>query len=113
MYISIYSLYLFDTFAAARIHVADVVDENSAVFPCRDENLHCTDKCSCGSKKSSCKNKEQSTTTATNANAGKNAFDCHQAAIEVSNREITVSKTSDNCDRFNSIRSANIDFRRI
>jgi phosphoribosylformylglycinamidine (FGAM) synthase-like enzyme len=31
MYISIYSLYLFDSFAAARIHVADVVDEKSAV----------------------------------------------------------------------------------
>ncbi|CAB4025096.1 Hypothetical predicted protein [Paramuricea clavata] len=57
--------------------------------PCRDENLHCTDKCSCGSKKS--KNQEQSTA---NANAGKNAFDRHQAAIEVSNREITVSKAS-------------------
>ena len=31
MYISIYSWYLFDSFAAARIHVADVVDEKSAV----------------------------------------------------------------------------------
>ncbi|CAB3976917.1 Hypothetical predicted protein [Paramuricea clavata] len=57
--------------------------------PSHDENLHCTDKCSCGSKKSSCKNQEQSTAIATNANAGKNAFDRHQAAIEVSNREIT------------------------
>jgi hypothetical protein len=31
MYISIYLLYLFDSFAAARIHVADVVDEKSVV----------------------------------------------------------------------------------
>jgi hypothetical protein len=30
----------------------------------------------------------------TNANAGKNAFDRHQAAIEVSNSEMTVSKAS-------------------
>ena len=97
MYISIYSLYLFDSFAAARRS-----GRKKRGCPCRDENLHCTDmKCSCGSKKSSCKNKEQSTTTATNANAGKNAFDRHQAAIEVSNREITVSKTSVHFDRFN------------
>ena len=62
--------------------------------PCRDENWHCTHKCSCGSKKYSCKNQEQSTVTAMNANAGENAFDRHQAAVGVSNSEITGSKAS-------------------
>ena len=59
--------------------------------PCRDENLHCCDKCSCGTKKLCCKNKEQGTLTKTNANAGKNAFERHQVEVEVAKREITVS----------------------
>ena len=61
-------------------------------WPCRDENLHCCDKCSCGTKKFCCKNKEQGTLTKTNANAGKNAFERHQVEVEVAKREITVAK---------------------
>ncbi len=61
--------------------------------PCRDENLHCCGKCSCGTKKACCKNiKDQAlAVSGANTNAGKNAFQRHQEAVEAAKLEITVS----------------------
>ena len=54
--------------------------------------MHCCDKCLCGTKKACCKNKEQALAVSeTNTNAGKNAFERHQEAVEAAKLEITVS----------------------
>ena len=62
-------------------------------FPCRDEGLRCVDTCNCGTKKASCKNKERSSGEADpqNTDAGRNAFERHQIAMEKAKQPISVS----------------------
>ena len=61
--------------------------------PCRDEGLRCADACECGTKKASCKNKERSSGEADpqNTDAGLNAFQRHQIAMEKAKQQISVS----------------------
>ena len=57
---------------------------------CRDAGIRCTEQCTFGTKKASCKNKVTTATTATNICAGRNAFERHQAAHEETQQQITV-----------------------
>ena len=61
--------------------------------PCRDEGLRCVDTSNCGTKKASCKNKECSSGEADpqNTDAGRNAFERHQIAMEKAKQQISVS----------------------
>ncbi|CAB4017747.1 Hypothetical predicted protein [Paramuricea clavata] len=43
--------------------------------PCRDEGLQCTEQCSCGTKKASCKNKAQVGSSTHDPSTGLNAFE--------------------------------------
>ncbi|CAB3985336.1 Hypothetical predicted protein [Paramuricea clavata] len=57
--------------------------------PCRDEGLQCTEQCSCGTKKASCKNKAQVGSSTHDPSTGLNAFERHALAAEEAKREIT------------------------
>ena len=59
--------------------------------PCLDEGLRCAKECTCGTKKSSCRNIDSTTTTASvNVNAGRDAFERHHTAVEEAKQQITV-----------------------
>lgn len=66
--------------------------------PCRDEGLHCTEQCKCGTKKARCKNKDPAGNGGAgpaNENAGQNAFECHKIAVYEAKQQITVGSQLD------------------
>ena len=66
--------------------------------PCRDEGLHCTEQCKCGTKKAWCKNKDSAGNGGAgppNENAGQNAFERHKIAVYEAKQYITVGRQLD------------------
>ncbi|CAB3976680.1 Hypothetical predicted protein [Paramuricea clavata] len=57
--------------------------------PCRDEGLRYIEQCTCGTKKTSCKNRICVATTSEANNAGRNTFEHHQLALEEARQQIT------------------------
>ena len=58
------------------------------------------DSSACGTKKASCKNKLDSEGVVTATNAGENAFERHQIAVEEARHQITARVHLDCCSIF-------------
>lgn len=51
--------------------------------------LDCAEQCTCGTKKAACTNNREGNPT-TNTNAGKNAFERHEIAVQEAKKQIAV-----------------------